>query len=842
MSDLPATASGLTHAALRERETDPGRARELLGLALAEDEEYEPAWRWLAELVDDPAERRFCLDRAAEIVADPATLRARAALRSTPPMPPVEVADLVEPPRPDVPRARRRKRPWAWAAVGLVVALLLAAGGMWSAWGGQAGPPVHVALVTGLTGELAEASAHMENSVRMQVDEVNRAGGIAGRPVELLVYDDEGRPDRAAAIAEEIVREDRAMYVVGHGASNTALAAQQIYKNAGIPAITPSAASPRLTDDSDWYFRSMFGNRTQADFLAVYTSHVLGATSAAVVYDDDEYGQSVHDAYQRSFDGTVTTAVPVAEDAAVDAAARRLVDSAPGSAVLAMTERRGLAMVKRLRDFGFTAPILGTASMGTDALHAALVRDEQGTPGRYTTDLHLGTPLALDSLSGPALVWSQAYEERFGVRPLWTAATARQAFNVGLHAVRGGGLALDRQHRAEDRRKIRDGLAALKDRKNSFPALLGPLYFTAAGSAQMPVSFVTSDGTRLVSAPVQLAIYDPPSPKALQDGLARGEVLRVGERYLTRRQVVATGVNVNEIRDLDTRDGTYFADFFLWLKYTGDHKASDVHFVNAVKADLKPGTPLRDVTENGRTYRLYRVADRFKSGLEFRSFPFDRQQLVFSLQNRVFTADQVVYVTDKEILGQRPEDFLRSGTDSEAGIDDLPNWRATSVRFFQRTVGSSDALGEPTTGGAANGLYYSQYATEIVIARDLLPFLLKNLLPLVLLISVTYLSLFFKAADGAAPVSMGVTAILSTAVLLNNVTSQLPSVSYTVALEWGYYAFILLAATCVLIAMLRKRLVNRGRLETERRLATAARIAYPASILAVVLAYVVAFA
>ncbi|MEU7527263.1 ABC transporter substrate-binding protein [Saccharothrix sp. NPDC042600] len=843
MSDVPTTASGLTHAALRVRESDPARARELLGLALGKDADYEPAWRWLAELVEDPAEKRFCLDRAAALVADPATARARAALGSVGTKPPVEIADLVDPPRPDAPPARRRLGVWAWAATGLVVLLVIGLAGAWAARGGAGGPHVHVALVTGLTGDLAEASAHMENSLRMQVDLVNREGGVDGRPVELLVYDDGGQPDRAAAIAEEIAREGRVVFVVGHGTSTTALAAQPIYKKAGIPAITPSAASPRLTDESEWYFRSVFGNRTQSDFLAVYASNVLGAATAAVVHDADEYGQSILDNFRSGFSGAAT-AFPVTDDASLDTAVRQLTASPPGTAVLAMTEKRGLAMVKRLRDAGFTAPILGTASMGTDSLHDALMRDErqQGSPGRYTTDLHLGTPLALDSLSGPALVWSQAYEQRFGVRPLWTAATARQAFNVGLHALRRSGPSFDEEHRAQDRRKLRDGLATLKDKKNAFPALLGPLYFSAAGSAQMAVSFVTSDGARLVSAPVQLAIYDPPSPKALREGLASGEVIAVGDRYLARRQVVATGINLNQIRDLDTRDGTYFADFFLWLKYTGDHRASDVHFVNAVKADLTPGTPLRDLTENGRTYRLYRVADRFKDGLEFRSFPFDHQQLRIGVQNRVHTADHVVYVTDKEILGQRPEDYLRSGADGEAGIDDVPNWHATSVRFAQSTVGSSDALGESITSSAATGLYYSQYVAEIDIARDLLPFLIKNLFPLVLLIGVTYLSLFFKATDGAAPVSMGVTAILSTAVLLNNVTSQLPSVSYTVALEWGYYAFILLASICVLVAMLRKRLVSRGRGETERRLAVAARVGYPTYLLIIVLTYVVVYA
>lgn len=114
--------------------------------------------------------------------------------------------------------------------------------------------------------------------------------------------------------------------------------------------------------------------------------------------------------------------------------------------------------------------------------------------------------------------------------------------------------------------------------------------------------------------------------------------------------------------------------------------------------------------------------------------------------------------------------------------------------------------------------------------------------PLALLIAVTYLSLFFKGGESGAPVSMGVTAILSTAVLLNKVTSQLPSVSYTVALEWGYYAFIMLAACCVLVAMLRKALDHARRGEAERRLATAARVGYPLYVLGIVAVYVTAFA
>ncbi|QQQ78842.1 ABC transporter substrate-binding protein [Saccharothrix sp. 6-C] len=833
----PDTAVTLTHQAIALRAADPAAARRLLGVALAEDAEYEPAWRWLAELVADDAERLFCLDRAYAIKADPATGRARRALRGVEPQAPPEARDVVEPPRPDpVDHApKRRTKLKGLLAAGVVVLVAATGAGVWTAVGQATDTPVHVALVVGLTGRDPAAAAHVERGVRMGLEDVNAAGGVNGHPVELLVYDDADQPERAERIAEEIVREDRALYVIGHGVTVTSLAAAPIYRAAGIPAVTPSASGSSVTDSSDWYFRSMFGDRTQGDFLAVYTARVLGAREVAVIHDDHASGRSAQAAFTASYRqfGEVVATVAVADDPrpAID----RVKALPPGTPVLLATEdRNGVPLVKGLREAGVTAPILGTASLGTTSFHDAL--------GGATRDLHLATPMAHDSLSGPALAWAEDYQRRYGERPRWHAATAREALNVGLHVLTTGRIGLDETTIAEDRGRLRDGLAALKDKKNAFPALLGPLYFTANGSAQMPVSFVTSDGTRLVSAPVQLTVYEPPSPQALGAAVADGTVIPVGDRYLTRRQVVATGINLNEVRDLDTRDGTYFVDFFLWLKYTGPHTAADVQFVNAVEPDLELGEPLRDVTDDNGTYRLYRVADRFKNGFEFRSFPFDHQHLEVVLQNRTRTADEVVYVTDKEVLDQPAEHHLRSGADAEATINAIPNWLATSARFFQRTVGSSDALGNGSAAGVAEGIYYSQYTGEVEIVRDTLPFLLKNLLPLLLLICVTYLSLFFKAADGAAPVSMGVTAILSTAVLLTNVTSQLPSVSYTVALEWGYYAFILLAVGCVLVAMLRKRLASVRRDDAERRLARASRVGYPVYLLAVLATYLVAFA
>ncbi|MER7112525.1 hypothetical protein [Streptomyces sp. NPDC000229] len=195
------------------------------------------------------------------------------------------------------------------------------------------------------------------------------------------------------------------------------------------------------------------------------------------------------------------------------------------------------------------------------------------------------------------------------------------------------------------------------------------------------------------------------------------------------------------------------------------------------------------------------------------------------------------------MLEQDQAEALRSGSDVDSSIDRLSGWQSARLDLYKATVGSTAALGDPTVAQEAPGIYYGQYVAEVTIQRDLGSFLLKNLLPLVLLALVTYVSLFFSREKRyiGSRISMGITAILSAAVLLTAVTSSLPDVEYNVAIEWGYYAFIFLAATCVLVALISGRLVEKNNVVGWRNLNIAARIYYPVFCLAVVLAYVMAY-
>ena len=110
-----------------------------------------------------------------------------------------------------------------------------------------------IAVVGPMTGKAAADGHDMANGAQMLIDQINEEGGINGRKIELLVYDDKNDPELAREVAQDIAESDNILLVLGHMFSSTSIAAGEIYEEANIPAISGSAtaenvtASPRLT-------------------------------------------------------------------------------------------------------------------------------------------------------------------------------------------------------------------------------------------------------------------------------------------------------------------------------------------------------------------------------------------------------------------------------------------------------------------------------------------------------------------------------------------------------------------------------------------------------------------
>ncbi|MEZ4504794.1 MAG: hypothetical protein R2848_02765 [Thermomicrobiales bacterium] len=152
-------------------------------------------------------------------------------------------------------------------------------------------------------------------------------------------------------------------------------------------------------------------------------------------------------------------------------------------------------------------------------------------------------------------------------------------------------------------------------------------------------------------------------------------------------------------------------------------------------------------------------------------------------------------------------------------------------------MGTSSNLGDPESLRRRVRARVFQVGVTIDIGRNVGQFLLKNLLPLVLLLAITYISLFFSHDQTTERVSFGITGVLTGAVLLSTVVSVLPDVGYTVAIEWAFYAFILLSALCILVALIGGKLNEAKQISEVRTLDLAARIGYPLLVGVVVLGY-----
>jgi hypothetical protein len=444
----------------------------------------------------------------------------------------------------------------------------------------------------------------------------------------------------------------------------------------------------------------------------------------------------------------------------------------------------------------------------------------------------------MDSLTSDSLRWFEAFRDAYGRDPTWRGATTYDAAIATMAAMRAAGITGDPEQRGEERQRIRDALASFDSPERALAGLLGPIFFDGNHTTPRPAAFGVAQGGLYSSAQEQLRPYSPSSGLGLEDDLASGVAIDVEGQILERQRIVFTGVNLNEIGELDTANPSFYADFFLWFNYTGDESATDIVFVNAVEPDLSLGDPIRTVENGDSTYQLYRVTGRFKAPLQFQDFPFDKQQLIISFQNRTLPSSKLVYAVDRELLERPQVERLRSGTNAAVSINAIPSWAAIQVQVYQDTIGSTASLGDPEAMTGSSGIEYSLFTADVTVERDLAAFLGKNLLPLALLAAVTYVSLFFPHTLTEARVTFGVTGILTAAVILSTVTGVLPQVGYTVAIEWGFYAFILLSATCIIFALLGDTLYDQRRLSELRRLDLISRIFYPAFVLVVVLAYV----
>lgn len=141
-----------------------------------------------------------------------------------------------------------------------------------------------------------------KNGVLMAADEINQAGGINGRKIDIILEDDQGSPELAANLANKLTRQDKVVALIAGGASGSSLAAGPIAQSARVPMISPSSTNPAVTQIGDYIFRVCFIDAFQGEVMARFAVHTLSAKKAAILVDyNSPYSRGLTEFFEMSF-------------------------------------------------------------------------------------------------------------------------------------------------------------------------------------------------------------------------------------------------------------------------------------------------------------------------------------------------------------------------------------------------------------------------------------------------------------------------------------------------------------------------------------------------------------
>lgn len=160
---------------------------------------------------------------------------------------------------------------------------------------------IKIGVAGPMTGANATFGEQVWTGVSAYIKNINDAGGIDGKKIELIKGDDACEPKQAVAVANRFVDQDKVQAVVGHFCSSSTIPASEIYNDAGILTVTPSSTNPIVTDRGfETMFRTCGRDDQQAVVAGSFILDTLKLDKIALIHDKDTYGQGLVDALKKT--------------------------------------------------------------------------------------------------------------------------------------------------------------------------------------------------------------------------------------------------------------------------------------------------------------------------------------------------------------------------------------------------------------------------------------------------------------------------------------------------------------------------------------------------------------
>jgi branched-chain amino acid transport system substrate-binding protein len=274
-------------------------------------------------------------------------------------------------------------RRWVTAASLLVLLLSACAGGS----GGESGEsgggsteaaaggestggdsePIRIGAVLGISGRFAFVGQGQQNALALAQDEINEAGGIAGRPVEFVVYDDEVDETKSVQLTNRLIGEDGVVAVIGPSITIPALAIAPIIEREQVPNITLTSAAIWEEQDARYIYQTTPREEIETLSILAFLAEELDARRVAVLYDDQPYGTrnlAFIEQFAPDYDIEIVGTESITNDA-TDAVAQleRLRATDADALIVWVGDPAASSAAKGLDQIGWDVPTIGSSAI-----------------------------------------------------------------------------------------------------------------------------------------------------------------------------------------------------------------------------------------------------------------------------------------------------------------------------------------------------------------------------------------------------------------------------------------------------------------------------------------------
>jgi len=312
---------------------------------------------------------------------------------------------------------------------------------------------IKIGLMAPLTGFAAADGASVQNSVLLAVERVNQEGGLLGKQVELVVYDDRADGKEAVAIARKLIQQDRVVGVVAGSYSTPSRATAPIFQDEEVPFVAAYAVHPDITTDGDYCFRNGFLGMVEGKSAGYTAVQLLKAKRIALLTSDNDFGRTLAEGFKAyvgkyaSDEEIVYAQTYPMKEKDFKAYLSKIKEINPDLIFASGYYFQTGPIIKQAREMGITTQILGEE--GADSPKTLEIAGEAAEGFVIVTNLNRDDPRQ------EVQAFLTEYEKRYNIQPDMVGASAYDAFMIICDAIKRAGTT--------DGKAVRDAIAATKD-------------------------------------------------------------------------------------------------------------------------------------------------------------------------------------------------------------------------------------------------------------------------------------------------------------------------------------------------------------------------------------------